>query len=493
MPNKFKVFLFVLLFFLISTPVTAELLMPMQVGQILEFTRTDSLNNSWNVEVTILNKEIRDSKTYFHARQWNYRNDGELEDWYFRSTDDALYFWGADGENALIRSGTVGETWTVGDEVTTIMESESVTVPFGGPYTAIVNRKNKVGSNAYWYEYVVPGLGFVKEVDYNTANAPKVNELIRIRYNKALPWIPLLLLDDKLLTGTWNFYFTETGGEQEGPHEIGIDQKGNSMFLCDYERLYNGIINGNEVSIDVGWAQLIGTIKNNLLIQGTYLGGTWRMEKQSDTSFCSELSFWDVDANGIPKFVASGHIELNKIEQISKFRSGEGHDYSDDFESCRNMKHYYRPYGQLDWSQIKIFSPIDGTIIRIELESFPNSGKQVWIRSTAYPAFTFRIFHVNLNEMLSVGGSVSAGQQIGTHISNISYNDIAVGIATPDGWKLVSFFSVMTDTLFQAYQNRGVPNRDNFIISKEARDSDPLNCTGETFGTPGTIENWVTF
>ena len=42
---------------------------------------------------------------------------------------------------------------------------------------------------------------------------------------------------------------------------------------------------------------------------------------------------YDVDANGIPKFVTVDYIELGKIYRISKFRSGEGHYYSDDFES----------------------------------------------------------------------------------------------------------------------------------------------------------------
>lgn len=329
-----------------------------------------------------------------------------------------------------------------------------------------------------------------------TCNEGAHKALKTLGTQNARPWMPLLLLDDQLLrgtslTGTWNFYFTETGGEEEGPYEIGVDQEGNSLTLCDYDRLYNGIVNGNEVSFDAGWAQFVGTIQNNSLMQGTYSESTWRMEKQSDNSICSELTFWDVDANGIPKFVTSDHIELNKIEKISKFRSGEGHDYSDDFESCRSMKHYYVPNSQLDWSQIKIFSPIDGTVLRIELESFPNSGKQVWIRSTAYPAFVFRIFHVNVNEALSVGDSVVAGQQIGTHISNVTSDDIAVGVSTPNGWKLVSFFGVMTDTLFQTYQNRGVQSREDAIISKEARDSDPLNCTGETFGTSGSLQNWI--
>jgi len=310
---------------------------------------------------------------------------------------------------------------------------------------------------------------------------------------RSMPWIPLLLLDDKTLTGKWNVYFTETGGEEQGPYEIGIDHEGNSMVLCDYDRLYNGTVNGNEVSINLGWTQFVGIIESNSLMQGTCAEGTWWAVKVSDISFCSELSFWDIDADGIPKFVTSDHIELDKIERISKFRSGEGHDYSDDFESCRSMKHYYSPDSQLDWSQIKIFSPVDGTILKMELEGLPNSGKQVHIRSTAYPAFTFKIFHVNINETLSVGDSVVAGQEIGTHISNITTDDIAVGVSTPEGWKLVSFFSVMTDTLFQTYQNRGAQSRDDFIISKEARDSDPLNCTGETFGTSGTIENWFTF
>ena len=170
------------------------------------------------------------------------------------------------------------------------------------------------------------------------------------------------------------------------------------MVLCDYDRLYDGTVNGNAVFIDVGWAQFVGTIESNSLMQGTYAEGTWRMVKVSDISFCSQLSFWDIDANGIPKFVTSDHIELDKIERISKFRSGEGHDYSDDFESCRSMKHYYSPDSQVvDWSQIKIFSPVDGTILKMEVEGLPNSGKQLHIRSTAYPAFTFRIFHVNVN------------------------------------------------------------------------------------------------
>lgn len=41
------------------------------------------------------------------------------------------------------------------------------------------------------------------------------------------------------------------------------------------------------------------------------------------------------------KFITTDYIELDKIDRVSKFRSGIGHDYRDDAESCRSMKHYF--------------------------------------------------------------------------------------------------------------------------------------------------------
>ena len=77
---------------------------------------------------------------------------------------------------------------------------------------------------------------------------------------------------------------------------------------------------------------------------------------------------WDVDADGIPMFVEINYIELDKIHSISKFRSAVGHDYSDAFEHCRSMKHYFEPRGDVDWSTIKIFAPVTGTITRVDVE-----------------------------------------------------------------------------------------------------------------------------
>jgi hypothetical protein len=197
---------------------------------------------------------------------------------------------------------------------------------------------------------------------------------------------------------------------------------------------------------------------------------------------------YDVDAWGIPKFVRVNYIELDRIERISKFRSSIGHDYSDDFEECRSMKHYFQPQEATDWSAIRLFVPIDGTVVRVFEEW---AGTQVWIQSLEYPDFEFRIFHIRLLDSLNAGQSLRAGQQLGTHIGRQTMSDIAVVVITPEGWRLISYFDVMTDTLFQAYQARGVQTRGDFIITKEERDRDPLTCEGEAFtAETGHLENW---
>lgn len=197
---------------------------------------------------------------------------------------------------------------------------------------------------------------------------------------------------------------------------------------------------------------------------------------------------YDVDANGIPQFVGVDYIELDKINRISMFRSGIGHDYSDDFESCRSMKHYFQPNSSVDWPTVQIFSPISGTVSKIYEEW---AGTQVQIKSEEYPAFFFIIFHVNLTNPLNVGDLVTVSQQLGTHIGSQTTSDIAVGVSTPNGWKLVSYFDVMTDSVFQNYQARGLSSRDDAIISKEARDADALTCDGEEFTDSGNLENWI--
>ncbi|HTR80425.1 MAG TPA: hypothetical protein VMM58_02265 [Bacteroidota bacterium] len=190
-----------------------------------------------------------------------------------------------------------------------------------------------------------------------------------------------------------------------------------------------------------------------------------------------------------PHFVATNYIDLDKIGRVSKFRSSVGHDYHDDFEQCRSMKHYFEPKENIDWSAIKIIAPVGGTVSRM-IEEW--AGTQVQIESKAYPSLYFIIFHINLRKALAVGDTIQEGDTLGTHIGSQTMSDIAVGVASDSGWALISYFDVMTDSLFQQYRSKGAGTREDFIISKEARDADTLHCSGDTFLKEGSIADWVT-
>ena len=88
---------------------------------------------------------------------------------------------------------------------------------------------------------------------------------------------------------------------------------------------------------------------------------------------CSKAPFDIIPVSSdyiIPKFANKDFVDIDKIMEISKFRSSTGHDYSDSFESNRSMKHYYYPYDKYkgDDNTIKIYSPVDGFINRTSLE-----------------------------------------------------------------------------------------------------------------------------
>lgn len=208
--------------------------------------------------------------------------------------------------------------------------------------------------------------------------------------------------------------------------------------------------------------------------------------KESEKLSVSDI--WDIDKRGIPKFVENNYIELDKIYRISKFRSSVGHDYSDAFEHCRSMKHYFEPQSIADWSSVKIFSPVTGIITRAEMEW---AGLKVEIESEKYPAFRFSIFHIN-SSGYDVGDSVEAGEQLGTHIGLQTMSDISVIVNDPTRQgRMVSYFEVITDAVFQEYANRGLLRREDVIIPKATRDTSPLSCNGDAFVTTDSLENWV--
>ena len=204
---------------------------------------------------------------------------------------------------------------------------------------------------------------------------------------------------------------------------------------------------------------------------------------------------YDIDKMGIPKFVSTNYIDLTKIQSISKFRSSEGHDYSDGAEKCRTMKHYFWPEGgdpgQVhvpSWSTISVYAPVEGSVDRLDEEW---AGTQIWIRSRQYPDFFFIIFHVQRKDSLKVGDPIAVGQFVGSHIGDQTMSDIAVGVSTPGGWRLISWFDVLTDSLFHQYQSRGIASREALQISKSERDANPLTCNGETYINGGSLEGWV--
>jgi hypothetical protein len=205
---------------------------------------------------------------------------------------------------------------------------------------------------------------------------------------------------------------------------------------------------------------------------------------------CSALTTckkYDIENDGIPKFIKTDFTDLSKITRISKFRSGSGHDYSDDFEDCRSMKHYYSTDTTIEPMEnilANVYAPVSGRIVKLRKEK-SDDGDQIWIKSDEYPAFVIAIFHVHTLESIKYMHKVSEGEMLGDSYGS----DIAVRVRTKDGIRLISYFEVMTDELFYQYQLRGITNRDTMIFSKEYRDANPIECSGdEVFPN-----QWLTF
>ncbi len=197
---------------------------------------------------------------------------------------------------------------------------------------------------------------------------------------------------------------------------------------------------------------------------------------------------YDIQANGIPKFVGTVYIDLHKVTQLSKFRSGAGHDYSDStqfgrdayknppdnvIEACASMKHYFIAPD----ATAQIYAPVTGRVTRLFSETI--GGNQIQITSDDQPAFTFIMFHVELNGPLAEGDSVTAGQNIGHHTGTQTWSDIAVFARTPRGNHLVSYFDTLTDEAFETFRARGVESREQLQLTRDYRRANPVfSCAG---------------
>jgi hypothetical protein len=186
--------------------------------------------------------------------------------------------------------------------------------------------------------------------------------------------------------------------------------------------------------------------------------------------------------------VTSNIIDLDRVFDISKFRSGAGHDYSYDAgESCRSMKHYFghahtygadhkptRSQATATEPAINVYTPFDGVVINSGGGGPP--GHDIQIMSLQHPQFFVRFFHVDALPSMHFGSQVKSGQPIAT-IGPKDGMDVSIeanSIIAPHG-VLISLFQVMTDQAFAPYAALGY-RREDFIISREFRDAHPLQC-----------------
>ncbi len=80
----------------------------------------------------------------------------------------------------------------------------------------------------------------------------------------------------------------------------------------------------------------------------------------------------------LPKFITASHIKISDISHVSKFRSSAGHDFSDSFEECCSMKHYFIPIDEYGARFTQpIYSPVDGVVLYLE-PPFGFGGNDDW-------------------------------------------------------------------------------------------------------------------
>lgn len=209
------------------------------------------------------------------------------------------------------------------------------------------------------------------------------------------------------------------------------------------------------------------------------------------------VPLWDIDTQGIPKFVNANYIQLSAIRSVSLFRSSLSY-YADSSELCSSMQHFFEPKSNVDWNAVKIYAPVSGTVGVIPEEGRPESVILI-IQSDTFKAFRFHISHVKPDHNFEANEHVIEGQYLGTHLSPEFYSsakdyssEISVyvnDILKPSG-RLVSYFDVLTDDVFFEYMIRGATLRSDFIISKAEREANPLDC--KTHMPDDPLEKWFT-
>ena len=289
-------------------------------------------------------------------------------------------------------------------------------------------------------------------------------------------------------------------------YEVVLSQVGLTPIPATGSRNGNNLLlqatttyNSSDVSFDYDVTMSSDEMTITATIDILYGELTFRWNEYGTLGDCATL---DLDLQSVPQLVSTDFTNVaDYIEDISLFRSASGHDYSDTFESCRSMKHYFSPVLEERLNNnVPIFAPFAGTIVELftEEEDFIDDGvtnQHAVIRSEADPAVLAVLFHVDLLSNDFIAGSlVTSGQQLGyaRMISGGSVHhdfDIAIHVYTTMGVRYLSYFELLETDVFSNYSSFSL-DRSDFIISEATRDADPLACDGETFTSSGSLPSW---
>lgn len=193
MKKSLWVFLVMVIASIVSTysVVYAKNLVKPKIGQILTFTVTPTVGDSWEMQSVITGKaKIKcTQKPYFIMEKTGTESPNQYSMTIARATRDAIYVYGGlCSEEAVYQLGPVGSSWIYrgGRFERTIEAIETVTVPAGTFEDCLKIRQRDRSCNPpvddilEWFS--LDGLGTVKEIRYDNASCtPTVNQTIELK------------------------------------------------------------------------------------------------------------------------------------------------------------------------------------------------------------------------------------------------------------------------------------------------------------------------
>jgi len=214
---------------------------------------------------------------------------------------------------------------------------------------------------------------------------------------------------------------------------------------------------------------------------------------------------FNFDATSAPNFVTADFIDVNNYGAVSKFRSGVGQDFSSGGETCRSMKHIFMPRnisGQITDAtkfpttispdtSIAVYSPVTGTVSSVETEQ-GKLGKEIYLKPDGQDGYTVRLFNIFPLDSTKPGAKVTAGDRIGS-VLPWQETSVAVQVVTLGGQQLISYFDVADNNVMANYMDQGAGGTEDLIITREYRDTHPLECEGSAFKEKDNLtgDHWL--